>query len=753
MCTLQHNLSLPGLPLARMVTSMLPFLAMATPAMLLAMDPVTNTATVAAPAGAHDANTANNSVTLETARKAVIIAMPDEALEISTLRGGAAVVSVFAGDTLDGAPATRENTVVSLASLDTGASAGEVMTPAGLPEGITFDPATGEVSVAPGTPEGTYSFDYRICEIADPENCAISTVTLEIVIPPASISGTVFLDSNANRNLDPGDPLLGGWIVELVWGGGVIATTRTADNGFYMIEGLSSGTEYTIRFRDPETGVLYRQIDDVSIDRATTLPDQNLPIDPSGVVYDSMTRAPIADATVTLVDLQGVKLPTECYLDPSQDNQVTGASGYYHFDIVPGAAPACPLSETEYRLRVIPPAGYSFVSTVLPPQDGPLDPTGLAAPVAVSPSSDAPTESDPVYYLSFRLASGDPDVIDNHVPLDPFLTRSGLVVTKTSPRRSASTGDLIPYEITVRNTENARRADVDVIDVLPHGLTYVTGTARVNGVASEPQFTNGNRELVWPGQIIPANSEVTYELVLVVGAGVSEGQAVNTGLAENGADGSEISNRGTATVAIVPSTVFDCSELIGQVFEDYNGNGYQDDGEPGIPSIRLVTVNGEIITSDEHGRYHIACAAVPDARIGSNFVLEVDEASLPQGWAMTTDNPRSVRLTRGMMGVLNFGASESELVRLDIGANAFDAQGDLTPGVLSRLRALAAGENGNVVVRATYAMAPGEDAARVSARLSTIRAALQGVFAQNREGPLPTIQVDASSAQSAAGGE
>ena len=126
-----------------------------------------------------------------------------------------------------------------------------------------------------------------------------------------------------------------------------------------------------------------------------------------------------------------------------------------------------------------------------------------------------------------------------------------------------------------------------------NGLTYVTGSARVNGVASEPQFENGNRELVWPGQIIPANGTSTYELVLVVGAGVTEGQAVNTGLAENGLDNTEISNRGTATVSIVPSTIFDCAELIGQVFQDYDGDGYQDDGEPGIPSVRLATVNGE----------------------------------------------------------------------------------------------------------------------------------------------------------------
>ena len=213
----------------------------------------------------------------------------------------------------------------------------------------------------------------------------------------------------------------------------------------------------------------------------------------------------------------------------------------------------------------------------------------------------------------------------------------------------------MPYEITVRNTENARRAGVDIVDILPPGMKYVAGTAAINGAASAP--VDSGRELVWKNQIIPASGSVRYNLTLVVGSGISSGERVNTGVAENAADGTAISNRGTAVVSITPSTVFDCSELLGKVFEDRNGDGYQDPGEPGVPGVRLATVNGQLITTDEFGRYHIACAAVPDARIGSNFVLKIDVRTLPLGWVVTTDNPRSIRLTRGKFGELNFGVA------------------------------------------------------------------------------------------------
>jgi large repetitive protein len=106
--------------------------------------------------------------------------------------------------------------------------------------------------------------------------------------------------------------------------------------------------------------------------------------------------------------------------------------------------------------------------------------------------------------------------------------------------------------------------------------------------------------------------------------------------------------------------VFDCSELLGKVFEDADRDGYQDENEPGVPGVRLVTVNGQLITTDAFGRYHIACAAVPDARIGSNFVLKLDSRTLPLGWDVTTDNPRSIRLTRGKFGELNFGVAPKE---------------------------------------------------------------------------------------------
>ncbi len=624
----------------------------------LTFDPATGNVDVAAgtPAGTYSftyticetlnpTNCATATITV-TVIAATITTTNDVAPAVNSAIGGTNIINVFANDTFNGVPVDAAQIIASVTT--PAASIGGGLVP-------VLNLGTGQIDVPVNTPAGTYTIGYQICDRINPTNCASGSVS--VVVEPArgTITGTVYSDRNANGILDPNEPRRANWIVEIIRDGVVIGTTRSDVQGNYSFGNILSGPGYEIRFRNPENNVVFGTIRDIAVGRNTTVVDQNQPIDPSGVIYDSVTRAPVSGATASLLDSTGNLLPAICFVDASQFNQRVGSTGDYRFDIVPGAAAQCPVGASNYGISIAPPAGYSFVSTVLLPQAGALDPTGLGNPYLVSSSFTAPTDASPVYYLNFSLASGDPNVINNHIPLDPFLTRTPLIVTKTSTKRTANTGDVVPYEITVRNSEAVQRAGVTVVDILPSGMKYVLGTASVNGTPQEPVATD--RQLAWSGQIIPANGSVRYNLTLIVGAGISGGEKVNTGLAQSGVDGSAISNRGTAVVSIVPSAVFDCSELLGKVFEDKNRNGYQDEGELGLPGARLATVNGQLATTDAQGRYHIACAAVPDARIGSNFILKLDPRTLPLGWEVTTDNPRSIRLTRGKLGELNFGVA------------------------------------------------------------------------------------------------
>ena len=63
--------------------------------------------------------------------------------------------------------------------------------------------------------------------------------------------------------------------------------------------------------------------------------------------------------------------------------------------------------------------------------------------------------------------------------------------------------------------------------------------------------------------------------------------------------------------------------------------------------MRVVTPTGLQATTDRYGRYHVTCASVPNDSRGSNFVLKLDDRTLPSGFRMTTDQVQIQRATSG----------------------------------------------------------------------------------------------------------
>ena len=242
------------------------------------------------------------------------------------------------------------------------------------------------------------------------------------------------------------------------------------------------------------------------------------------------------------------------------------------------------------------------------------------------------------YYVHLTLddsfVPGSSQIFNNHIPLDPQLN-AALAVTKTTPLLDVTRGQLVPYTITVRNVgEMPLLQDVRVVDRFPAGFRYVPGSARIDDKPAEPTVTG--RELVWNDLPMDRGEQHTILMLLAVGAGVGEGEFVNRAQAEYGPTAAVVSGEATATVRVVPDPTFDCTDVTGKVFNDVNRNGYQDPGEQGLPGIRLVTARGLTATTDAYGRYHITCATTPIEGRGSNFVLKLDDRTLPSGYRPST---------------------------------------------------------------------------------------------------------------------
>jgi uncharacterized repeat protein (TIGR01451 family) len=295
------------------------------------------------------------------------------------------------------------------------------------------------------------------------------------------------------------------------------------------------------------------------------------------------------------------------------------------------------------------------------------------ASAEVPPTSVLPRTAGTIYHLHLSLSDGNvpgqSQIFNNFIPIDPELS-GAVAITKTSSLVNVSRGELVPYTITVTNVFGAPLTDISIVDHFPAGFKYVEKSARLDRNSVEPKV-NG-RQLVWDSLELLDDKPHTIQFLLVVGSGVSEGEYVNRAQVLNTATGAAISGTAKAKVQVIPDPDFDCTDVIGKVFDDGNLNGWQDTGEKGLPGVRVVTARGLIATADEHGRFHITCAAVPDEDRGSNFILKLDERSLPSGYRLTTENPRVQRATRGKMLRFNYGAAIHRLVRIDIADGVFE---------------------------------------------------------------------------------
>ena len=600
-----------------------------------------------------------------------------------------------------------------------------------LPAGGRGSPIDLQVTVASGLAGQILTPSVTVSGGGEPD-VLLGDNTAEDPIPivaAASVEGRVWRDVDHDRTLDPGEALLTGWRVELVFEGRVVASTLTDGNGAYRFGNLSPGAGYDIRFREPRSGAVFGNaapnergapftngvvgtnnpagasntggsLGGLILTAGTNYPEQSLPVDPSGVVYDAVSRSPVPGATVVLSGPAGFDPALHLVGGAGNLSQITGDDGFYQY-LLFDSAPA-----GTYLLTVTAPAGYlPAPSTLIEPCSGPLSVGPVPDPALVQSSALAPAQSvarhDPVacegivgggsastqYFFSLVIdPATSADLVNNHVPIDPVL-QGALVVTKVTPKVNVSRGDLVPYTITVANTLNATLGNIDVRDVLPIGFRYRSDSGSVDGLPVEPRVEG--RTLSWTNLSFTAAQTRVFRLVLVVGGGVGEGEYTNTAQAFNALVGQEVSNLGSAAVRVVPDPTFDCTDIIGKVFDDRNVNGYQDQSEPGIPNVRLATVRGLLVTTDAEGRFHVPCADVPGEIHGSNFLMKLDDRTLPSGYRLTTENPQAVRVTRGKMVKLNFGAAIHRVIRVEVSDEAFSPNGtELAPTWREKLLAL-----------------------------------------------------------------
>jgi uncharacterized repeat protein (TIGR01451 family) len=321
-----------------------------------------------------------------------------------------------------------------------------------------------------------------------------------------------------------------------------------------------------------------------------------LVINPGGFVFNSASNNPVAGADVILYNQQGSEL----------QRSNTDLDGFYTFNET---------LDGVYRIGVIPPAGSDVV---FPSQR------------FLFPGWNRNLHPDASYGIDFNVpAALQAPFFGIDIPLDPD-TSSALILEKNVEPDVASPGELVAYSLILENRLDIAVANTTIYDLMPEGLTYIAGSARING---EPVDVTGQGDPLLQFNIGDLLRQETIELTYVASVDpLANGQLVNTAYADGQyyGDGLVRSNDARATLRVNrDSGVFtDRGVILGTVYVDFNTNGIQDEYlapealpplengkyvapnlvptmEPGIPGVKIYFENGAHVVTDLDGRYSI----------------------------------------------------------------------------------------------------------------------------------------------------
>lgn len=263
-------------------------------------------------------------------------------------------------------------------------------------------------------------------------------------------------------------------------------------------------------------------------------------------------------------------------------------------------------------------------------------------------------------------AAGMPTAISNTVT-NMAMRPNRLVVEKMADKAAVGISAIARYTVRVKNVSTTApiSSPVAIYDTLPVGFHYIAGSSTLDGISiSDPSPLAGTRTLLWSDiGNLAVSSQKLLSYAVTIGPTAKPGENFNTVYAKGVLMSGTVatSNTASARLVVYDSLNVDSQTIVGRVYFDINNNRMADEGEAGVPGVRLYLENGTYTITDSQGKYHFE-----DIKAGTH-VIKLDRGSLPKG-VMLLPAPRVsglgdtdsilVNLQRGELYKANFRVSE-----------------------------------------------------------------------------------------------
>ncbi|MFZ5802213.1 MAG: hypothetical protein ACOY3K_03755 [Candidatus Omnitrophota bacterium] len=268
------------------------------------------------------------------------------------------------------------------------------------------------------------------------------------------------------------------------------------------------------------------------------------------------------------------------------------------------------------------------------------DPTPIGAGAAFTLSeisAIAPPDTNRVIFTLETAGAGD-FIFDSVVgEINPAK------LNFTASKNTVEAGEPVLIAARFRNDAGTSFNDVKLVVDVPEGFSVNHNTVQVDGKKTEVR----NGSILVSVGTLAENQTVTVGFIAVPSSAIGVGKSYSFyAQVQDGAGA--LNERAHLQIGVRADPLFNEGTIIGKVFNDLNQNTVQDEGEKGVPFVRLITEQGIIVVTDEYGRYHI-----PGVMPGRHLV-KIDAHTLPEGTAFISEESFLVKITDGIMGKANF---------------------------------------------------------------------------------------------------
>lgn len=237
-------------------------------------------------------------------------------------------------------------------------------------------------------------------------------------------------------------------------------------------------------------------------------------------------------------------------------------------------------------------------------------------------------------------------------------------ISKSGDRANAAPGDSVIYRLTLRNLSDGDLDTISVQDVLPTGFRLLPNSVRgaLNGTEIPITVEQNELNLTFrTDAVIPFEGviNIVYAAQLTPDAIRGDGRNSATVLGFRVDNNLDVRDGPVVhRVRVNPGILTDCGNILGRVFVDKNFDGEQQPGEAGVPNAVVWMDDGNRITTDENGLFHVKCV-LPGPRTGALDLTTLPGYTLaPNLHFVERNSPsRLVKLSPGSTVRMNFGVT------------------------------------------------------------------------------------------------